>query len=307
MSSQDQKKPAGMGLRLLGTLVALGLTLYLLASEWDEILQAVQEMDALHLGGAFLLVMVSRVMTVFRWHMLLKGSNTDISLKETMRITFAGLFAANFLPTTVGGDLVRLAGIIVAGYGAAVGTASLVADRLVGMTGMALMAPFGAARVLAAGTALAPAFGLSASLPARLWEKFKRLMVKFVEILQTWARRPQSLLASLLFTLLHMAAWFAAIWLLLDGLNDRMPYWLIASLWSLVYFITLLPVSINGLGLQELSITYIFAVFGGISEHNGLVMGLVFRLLAALASLPGALFIGKLLPEVKRAESAFGN
>ncbi|TAK13018.1 MAG: flippase-like domain-containing protein [Anaerolineae bacterium] len=306
MNPRERKPSAGLALRWIGTLLALALTVYLLASEWDDILQAMQEMDALHLGGAFLLVMVSRISTVFRWHMLLKGSGADIPLKETTRITFAGLFAANFLPTTVGGDLVRLAGIIVAGYGTALGTASLVADRLVGMAGMAVFAPFGAARVLAANALAAPAGALAVALPGRLWEKVKRLIRKFFDILRTWARRPQSLLASLFFTFIHMGVWFAAMALLLDGLNDPMPYFLIASLWSLVYFVTLLPVSINGLGLQELSIAYIFATFGGISDHNSLVLGLVFRLLVAIASLPGALFVGKLMPELKRAESTLG-
>ncbi len=65
-----------------------------------------------------------------------------ISFRQSLRITFAGLFASNFLPTTIGGDVVRLAGAIQYELDAATSTASLVVDRLVGMAGMAMMVPF---------------------------------------------------------------------------------------------------------------------------------------------------------------------
>ncbi len=65
-----------------------------------------------------------------------------IPFRQSLRITFAGLFASNFLPTTIGGDVVRLAGAIQYRLDAATSTASLVVDRLVGMAGMAMMVPF---------------------------------------------------------------------------------------------------------------------------------------------------------------------
>jgi len=71
----------------------------------------------------------------------------QISLAETLRLTFAGLFANNFLPSTVGGDVVRLAGAMQARYDSAISAASLVIDRLVGMAGMTLFLPLICSRV----------------------------------------------------------------------------------------------------------------------------------------------------------------
>jgi len=50
------------------------------------------------------------------------------------------------LPTTIGGDVLRLAGAVRLGLSTSLAAASLVVDRLVGMTGMVLMVPFFPAR-----------------------------------------------------------------------------------------------------------------------------------------------------------------
>lgn len=295
MSSTRRKISLSLVLRSVGTLLALALMATLLIRQWEDITRAVREMEPMHFWGAFALIMASRLFVTLRWHVLLRGAQAAIPFKDSLRLTFAGLFSANFLPTTVGGDVVRLAGIITAGHGAALGTATLVMDRLIGMAGMAVLAPFGAARVLTLNAVAA----FTLPLPTRLANRARRALQKLLEILRTWLRKPQALFASLGFTFLHMGVWFAAMAVLLDGLNDPMPYWLVAVLWSLVYFITQIPVSINGLGLQELSIAYIFATYGGVSSHNALVMGLVFRVLVALASLPGAFSLPGLLPQAR--------
>ncbi len=48
------------------------------------------------------------------------------------------------------------------------------------------------------------------------------------------------------------------IFLLLQGMNNPVPIWLIDGLWSLVYIITLIPISINGYGVQEVALTLIY-------------------------------------------------
>lgn len=69
-------------------------------------------------------------------------------------LMFTGNFSSNFLPTTIGGDVVRLGGAMQMGYDRAICLASLVVDRLIGMAGMALALPLG----------LIPLFSLNGSL-----------------------------------------------------------------------------------------------------------------------------------------------
>lgn len=74
-----------------------------------------------------------------------------------------------------------------------------------------------------------------------------------------------------------------------------MSFWRIAGLWALTYFVTLLPISVNGLGVQELSMTFFFTTFGGITTASGLTIALFMRILPMFASLPGAVFIPGML------------
>ena len=87
--------------------------------------------------------MVSRLAVAGRWHVLMHSAGTGIIPRQSIRLTFAMLFASNFLPTTIGGDVVRYAGAVRLGFDNAISLASLVVDRLVGMTGMAMALPFG--------------------------------------------------------------------------------------------------------------------------------------------------------------------
>jgi uncharacterized membrane protein YbhN (UPF0104 family) len=88
-----------------------------------------------------------------------------------------------------------------------------------------------------------------------------------------------------------MLCFFGIIWILFSGLNDPIPFSMTAGLYSFVYLVTLLPISINGYGLQELSISVIFSEVGGVSLQSGLTVALIFRTLTMLASLPGAFFV----------------
>jgi hypothetical protein len=95
---------------------------------------------------------------------------------------------------------------------------------------------------------------------------------------------------------------FAQIWILLQGMGQPLPFGLIAGLWSLTYFVTLLPVSINGMGVQELSTALIYTSLGGVTGAASLTLALLMRILQMLASLPGALFIPGILAGDQKVE-----
>jgi hypothetical protein len=124
-------------------LLAVALLVYLLSKQgWDEIAGAFRQIAVWRILLAFALTFISRMAVSARWYVLLRSGKADISFGQSTRITFAGLFASNFLWTTIGGDVVRLAGAIRFKFDPAVSAASLVVDRLVGMAGMAMALPF---------------------------------------------------------------------------------------------------------------------------------------------------------------------
>ena len=88
-----------------------------------------------------------------------------------------------------------------------------------------------------------------------------------------------------------MLCLFTVIYLLLEGMGESMTplIQLIAGLYSLVYFITLVPISINGYGVQEVSMTLIFSNLGQAPLHTGLTGRAALRTLMMVASLPGSI------------------
>jgi glycosyltransferase 2 family protein len=294
-------------LRLLGTLLALGLVLYVMYRQgWAEIAAAVQQISVWPFLAAFGLTLASRLCVSGRWHVLLRSAGMQVSAGQSIRLTFAGLFASNFLPTTVGGDVVRLGGALRFNLDQPTLIASLVVDRLVGMAGMAMAIPFGLPALLKsslltlsvspAAPALLPVYFAPLSLlktprARRVWEKGENAVRRMFQALALWIGRPRWLLASLGFSFGHMFFLFSSLWLLLRGMGEPVSFWMIAGLWSLSYFVTLLPVSINGLGVQELSLTLLFTTVGGVSEPGALTLAFLIRILQMFASLPGAFFI----------------
>jgi hypothetical protein len=114
--------------------------------------------------------------------------------------------------------------------------------------------------------------------------------------LRFWSKHPLILLKALGFTLIHQAAIYLIIRVLIEGMGETLSFWQIAGIWSLTYFISLLPISINGLGLQEITITNLYTLFGGLSPATSIALALILRLVWLFGSLPGALFIGEVWP-----------
>ena len=289
-----------MLLRGAGSLLAIGLLVFLIAGHWSEIAEVIKQIPLWRFLLATLLVFVSRFFVIGRWHVLLHSAEMKIPFSRSAALTFTGLFASNFLPTTIGGDVVRFAGAVEMGYGSTLILASLVADRLIGMAGMAMVLPLG----LAALWSTVAGQTVQAISLAGLWAKGRDFVRKTFEALSVWFRKPVSLLGALGMTWGHMLCTFASASVLLTGLNDPLPFWTIAGISSLIYFVTLVPISINGYGVQELASTYFFSNVVGVSMANALTLAVLVRVIQMIASLPGAFYLPSILTAIDKAKTA---
>jgi len=279
-------------LRWFGTILTIGLLIYLLSQQgWAEIAYAVNKIAWWRFVFAIILVFISRLAVVMRWHVLMSSAGTGITFRQSSRLTFAMLFASNFLPTTIGGDVFRLAGAIRLGFDQAISVASLVVDRLVGMTGMAMAFLLSLPGFIHYYSNPPVASSMAIPWLRPLGNKILRFLQELSQTLTVWLHKPRSLLNALAFTWVHMLCTFATVWLLLGGMGEEISFWWVMGLWSATYFVTLLPISINGMGVQELAITYFYVAIGGISASSGLTLALLMRALQMIASLPGAFFI----------------
>ena len=228
-------------LRLIGSVLAIGLIYVLVREEgWGEVVSAIKQISWQRMAWGLLFVLISRLFVTARWYVLLRSGNVRISFWNSAALTFTGLFSNNFLPTTIGGDVVRLAGAMQLGYDRPTSLASLAADRLLGMLGMACALPFGLPQAL---SVLGGNGAQSMALPPlfkRMWSFARRTLQSF----STWLQQPWALLAGLGCTWGHMLFTFAALYTIIEGLGAHVDFPLLGGLWSVTYFVTLVPISI---------------------------------------------------------------
>jgi len=277
-------------LQLIGTILAIGLLFLLLRDEnWNEIRDIFSKIKPIDLLWVALLFMIGRIAVVGRWHVLLRFGGIDIRFKDSMALTFTSLFASNFLPTTVGGDVVRLAGAIQMGFDRAVCLASIAADRLIGMFGMSMIAPIG----------LSYSWGVLQLKGSFSFFVFLQKPISFLKrtltVFGVWLKKPISLVGSLACAWVNMLCLFSSIYILITGFGSHVAFWMIAGLWSLTYFITLMPISINGYGVQELAFTFLMSHVAGLSPAVSLGVVVLVRAYQVLSSLPGAFFLPSIL------------
>jgi len=290
-------------IRILGVIVTSALFIYLVDQQgWFEIWEAIQQVQWSYLILAFAALMLSRFAVVARWYMLLVVTDVEITWFDAFRFTFAGLFASNFLPTTIGGDIVRFGGAARQEYDSAVMGAAIVVDRIVGMAGMLLVFLVGGGLYLRDWISIDAPFTFSAAgvflknkRLTKLWHKGYAGILRIFQSFRYWTKHPRAILLSFCMTSLHMVFLFTALYFLVLGIGDNLSFWFIGTLWSLVYFVTLLPISINGYGLQEVTLTFVLTNIGALSFQHSIAIALLIRTLFIAASLPGASFLPNLI------------
>src|SRR4030042_504446 len=123
---------------LFKILLSTGLLVYLVLSADTnriyELLNGIWNQGRLnYLLAATGLFVVSVGLFAYRWQVLLKSYGYRPSLWSLFRYYMMGLFFNNFLPTAIGGDVVRIYKVIQDTDDRNVGFASVMTERLMGM------------------------------------------------------------------------------------------------------------------------------------------------------------------------------
>jgi uncharacterized protein (TIRG00374 family) len=88
-------------------------------------------------GGLFLL---SLLVLSFRWQILVSGYGLKISTRVLFKFYLIGLFFNNFLPTGIGGDVLRIYNLIHSSGDRTVSFASVMTERLLGISSTLVLA-----------------------------------------------------------------------------------------------------------------------------------------------------------------------
>jgi uncharacterized membrane protein YbhN (UPF0104 family) len=291
----DRRRSWGTVIRWAGTLLSVALLVWLLEQQdWQQLLAASRAVGIQALLVALGAVLLRQLLNAARWYSLLRVQPVKLAYPGAAKLTFAGLFASNFLPTTVGGDVLRLVGVLEASDDRVAGAASIVVDRMIGVLGMLVFLPFGLPVLagLASSGQLAGGLGLTVTDGVR--GRIDRGRRRLKEALAPWRRAPSALLLALAVNWLAVGSYFYGVWTVAVAMGIPVEYWQVAGATALTYYLTLLPVSVNGYGLRELGVVAVYVQLGAASPQAA-ALALVTRGLMWAISLPGMLWLGPLI------------
>ncbi|MBV9888010.1 MAG: flippase-like domain-containing protein [Acidobacteria bacterium] len=267
-------------LRWIAALVVLGMLLHFLplAAVRSAIVRVPPEQFIAALAGYLL----AHALGVLKWRMVVNAAGAQLDRATSLQCYGGGLFGTLFLPSIVGGDVIRLAvGLRRSPRPAAV-LAGNVVDRFLDVAAQAGLVALGLAllpgslpeslRSIATRTLLAAlaisgiVIVLGLFLRHALFRgrsmRFLRRLVRLRHALRSVSRRPQVLVAGWLAgtaiqsTFLVLTAWLATA----CGLHLPLRVWLFA--WPLAKLAALLPLTQGGIGVREAALVALLAPFG---------------------------------------------
>jgi uncharacterized protein (TIRG00374 family) len=127
---------AAVSLGLLGYLIYLADPIKIL-----EVLDQVwYENGIIYLSIAAVLFLISLVVLSFRWQILVSGYGLKIPTLTLFKYYLIGLFFNNFLPTGIGGDVLRIYNLIQSSGDRTISFASVMTERLLGISSTLILA-----------------------------------------------------------------------------------------------------------------------------------------------------------------------
>src|SRR5687768_15910381 len=107
-----------------------------------------RQMNVLWMGAALAMYALMLFVSAWRWRLLLQVQTVDVSLSTLTKSFLVATFFNNFLPSNIGGDVVRVADTAPFAGSKTLATTVVLLDRLLGL--IALLAVAAVASVLAA-------------------------------------------------------------------------------------------------------------------------------------------------------------
>ena len=275
---------------------------------------------------AMVVYLVNVLASTWRWHLLLDAQDVHVRRRSLFESFLVALFFNNFLPSNIGGDVIRIGDTAKPAGSKTLAAAVVLVDRGLGLMGLVLVAAIGATIAESTRHVVIPIWpswlwagfliGAAASAPAVLAPAgFGRLLQpltvfhpewvgnrieKLTAVLARFHDRPAALAGCFGGAIFVQATIVVFYFIVAHALHLDMTFWDLAVIVPMSFVVQMLPVSVNGFGIREATFAFYFSRIGQPLEH-ALLVSLVPTALTMLFSLTGAAVY------VSRSGETFGN
>ncbi len=312
--------------RLLGSLILVALLVWRI--DCRQVASAFAQLDATYWLLALAVYLLTQGVSAARWQILGHMLGLVGRWRDYLSHYFVGMFFNLVLPTSVGGDVVRAWYLVQQGRGARdegpvkneeknsfspraprpsplfAAFLSVLADRLNGLAVLIAVACVAALCCptplpgwilgIVAGMAAACLLGL-AVLPLLPWLRRRmplpRRLTPLLDGAELCLRDKSGLVGVTLLSLVVQLANVVLAWLVGVGLGLQVPPLYYGVLIPLVSILTLLPISLNGMGLREAGTVLLLAPLNVSSASAVTLSLLLFAVYAAASLLGGVVYL----------------
>ena len=264
------------------------------------------------LATSIALYFVMVLLSAWRWGLLLSAARVVVRGRKLVTSFLVATFFNNFLPSNIGGDVVRIADTARPAGSKTIATLVILADRGIGLLGLLLVAALGASlaaqlpgtgvigpsilwTMLGAGLLAATGLIWHPSLLMRVLRPIQRLhpewigerLGQFERLLARLRSAPQALgqcFAGAVGVQLVLVAFYLAI---ARSMAIPISYWQLALIVPMSFLVQMLPMSMNGFGVREATFAYYFTRIG-LSIEQALLVSFMGAAMMIVFSLSGA-------------------
>jgi len=276
---------------ILKVVVSMALIFYLFGIQRIDIAQVgrtLEKADILWMAAALLTLLLGRVITALRWQVLLTAQDIRVSMKTLLFSLFVANFFNLFLPSTIGGDAIRVwdigkesrrpgTSILIIVIERALGAFALLVIAMLSLGSIYFFAPrfrelYPTARLAwpVIGLFLIMGFGYGVASSRGAW---KRLLSILTRLHLNQVSEKSERTGEIWFLLKSKTAsfrWSIGLSFFLQinvilyhyfigrSLNLSIPFLYFCLVVPLVYLVLLFPFSINGIGVRESAFLFFF-------------------------------------------------
>ncbi|MGH9220093.1 MAG: lysylphosphatidylglycerol synthase transmembrane domain-containing protein [Vicinamibacterales bacterium] len=268
--------------------------------------QRVMSMNLAWLALALIVYAAQQMIGVWRWDRLLRAQDVEVKKKKLAESIWVSMFFNNFLPSNIGGDVVRITDTAPEAGSKTLATTVVLVDRALGLTALLVVAAVGAfvasltgidvpgsrwlwlacAALIASaifviampdfvGHLLAPVRALNKPWVTERAQRLEEAVLRF-------GKAPAVLAGAFGGAIVVQVTVVAFYLLTAKGLSVPLPLLLGAVLIPVSLAVQMAPISINGFGVREAVFAFFFRRFGLPADaavalslvSTGMVMGL---------------------------------
>jgi uncharacterized protein (TIRG00374 family) len=307
------------------------IILLLFLSDPSTVWQNVQKVSVQKITILITVIILSQAISSLRWQWILEREGTKIGFKTLFTSYMSAMFVNNILPTSVGGDFVKIIDIYRITKNVSLSMVSVFFDRLIGLVTLFFISWIGIAfafQIVSSPTIWGWIFINFVCIIITLIFLNETIIVSIIQYLEKRQslsnigkvlrlsyerlilyKKKKKFLVKLL--IISLPIQFNAIIIyhqVAISMNIIIPFIFYLFAIPFILIFSLLPISFGGLGVREAAAVFVFAN-AGVSEDAALSMALVAMSITYFASLVGGILLlfrtNKVIPDQKAKKELF--